>query len=424
MAFDPDAQEMAGAALSASRRRVSLSNIGTKIRTGAAGAFNNATPKTWHHWETVETAFDEVRIIFGNASTTQTYDIGVCKIGVAGNPLTDKLMNSIGYVTPTFNTMGTTVAVAPRFASMRYHFSDWLKISSIPRVDGSKPVIAARVYIPTAQNLTLVGASSYDMTNWATHNRGRNWSCFYQDGDQATTPAGFTSLTQRSQTPILGFQYKARGRVVTVMSHGDSIDWSPSTTYVSESYWSAACMDLSDEGIVPVEYANMAWPGTTSQTFADRLNDALVAGIVPSIATLPIGSPNDMTNAAITTGQITTQRRALVQALGSLSSYGVPVLLRTILPTNPVAAVYDWNGTDSLRRAYNDDIRAYAAGGYDIVDADARIRDVLDADGQILLKVGTFDATLHPNQVGADLIRPAALAGLRARIGVPDGRIF
>lgn len=58
-----------------------------------------------------------------------------------------------------------------------------------------------------------------------------------------------------------------------------------------------------------------------------------------------------------------------------------------------------------LRRNHNDYIRSLAKRGINVLDFDKEIAGVTDSFGQVQMKVGTQNDTIHPNDAGNLLLK-------------------
>jgi hypothetical protein len=376
-------------------------NIGTRIFGGRMGTFDNTTQQTFHVVLTTAQHFDAVRLIFANG-TTSTATVGVAKVSPLADLSTSDNQNNSGgtWTTVTFaggSATGTIPAAGGASFRRNYLLSDWISVSSLDRTDGGTfPAIAVRAYVSTSGTIGVFGNGTDNFTNWATKPDGRVHIMRNQAGDQVTAPAGFSSTTNVSQSPIVGIQYAARGRVITVMGVGDSIT-DGRGTYKGEGFGLPACSEISDINGVAVEWANCGWAGASpSQIMAFGI-DALQY-FTPDILVLPNGTPN-VSVAPITTAGITSSRQMLYRLLAECQIKGVRPLIWTWMPTNDT--VKAWNSSDALRRAWNDEVRSLATQrGMLVLDADAVLAGEANASGQIQLLAGAASDGIHPNDTG------------------------
>lgn len=382
-------------------------NIGTRIFGGRMGTFDNTTQQTFHAVFTLAQHFDAVRLIFANG-TTGTATVGVAKVSPLSDLSTASNQNNSGgtWYSVTFGGSATGTIPAAAGASFRrnYLLSDWISVSSLGRVDGGAfPALAVRAYISTSGTIGVVGNGTDNFTNWATKPDGRIHIMRNQGGDQVTAPAGFSSTTNVSQSPIVGVQYAARGRVITVMGIGDSIT-DGRGTYIGDGFGIPACAAISDINGVAVEWANCGWAGANPTQILNAGLDAL-AYFSPDIVVLPNGTPN-VSVAPLTTTGISTSRQMLYRLLAECQTKRVIPLIWTWLPTNDT--VKAWNSSDALRRAWNDDVRKLASSrGMLVVDADAVLAGEANGSGQIQMLAGSTTDGIHPNDTGNALLASA-----------------
>ena len=380
-------------------------NIGTRIFGGRMGTFDNTTQQTFHVVLTTAQHFDAVRLIFANG-TTSAATVGVAKVSPLSDLSTESNQNNSGgtWTSVTFAGGAATGTIpAAGGASFRRSFllSDWISVSSLDRVDGGTfPAIAVRAYISTSGTIGVVGNGTDSFTNWPTNPTGRIHIMRNQAGDQVTAPAGFSSTTNTSQSPIVGIQYAARGRVVTVMGIGDSITEGRGT-YKGEGFGMPACAAISDINGVAVEWSNCGWSSASPPQIMAFGLDALQY-LTPDILVLPNGSPN-VSSAPLTTAGITVCRQMLYRLLAECQTKGVRPLIWTWLPNNDT--VKAWNSSDSLRRAWNDTTRQLATQrGLIVLDADAILAGVANGSGQIQMLAGSTSDGIHPNDSGNALL--------------------
>lgn len=370
-------------------------NLGTRVLSGRMGAFDNTTPKTFRAIIALGQHFDRIRVIFANGNPGGTYTVAGCNVRALADP--NVLTTPVSVAVPSSG-------VVPAAPSSRrsYLVSAWADISSVSRSDGGTyPLVCVDAYISTAGSITILGNGGSDnFANWATR-PGRSWTMQYNDGDCVTTPGNFVSVTNRIQSPIVGVQYAARGRVITVMGCGDSIVEGRGT-YIAEGWGVPACEAVSSMSGVTVEWFSNAWAGLDMVGWVGpSLEDACAAGLIPDIVVSPCGSPNNF-GTPITTANINACRQGLARLLAAARDYQVVPLIVTVIPTNP--AIKDFNASDSLRRGFNDEIRSYRQRGYPVLDMDEVMAGIVDGDGQTNILAGATTDNIHPNDLGNTLM--------------------
>src|SRR4030095_5625024 len=347
------------------------STIATRVFGGRMGTLDNTTPKTFQIATELAQHFDAVRVLFAN--TDMTYSHAMRLVAVAAANSKADLNNPSGtFVTGTRNAMQRIYAeLAPGTGRMAFTASDWIPVSSVPRTDGgTKPLLVARVYMNISATLPVYGNGTDDFTNWAARTNGRIWSSRYQDGLAVTS--GFTSTTERSQSPIVGFQYLSRGKVVTVAATGDSIT-DGRGTYLGEGFVMPALEQMSDMSSTVYEYMNLGWSGQATVTFAERAIDTLQSEFKPDVLIMPSGSPNDV--------------------------------------APPITQAHIDNDRYNRNRISAEVIALVARGAF-VADLSAAISGVT-TNGQVQMLAGSNNDGIHPNDTGYALMKDALLPVLK-----------
>lgn len=391
-------------------------NIGTRIFGGRVGAFDNTVPKTFQFSLDTEQKVDAIRVLFVNGSSAATLSIGGAR--ALGKPNWSAPNISSGTLSAlTFGGAATgTVPLAPG-ARRGYLWSDWITLPHVPRDDGQAgSIITVAAYVSTAASITILGNGGSDnYAAWATK-PSRKVMMRYNDGDCITTPANFTSTTNRIQSPIIGIQYVARGVVRNVLACGDSIT-DGRGTYIGGSFAYDACTTISDATKVAVEYSNMAWAGTASNTYMTLLDEALaaLAGYLPHVAILPNYSPNDAA-AAPTQASVDAGAARALRMAASAARQGVKPLIWTGIPTNP--ALYNMGAADGFRVAKNaETLTEWAARGLDVVDMATPMSGTI-AGGQYPIAAGLSADNIHPNDAGNTVMAGVLAPKLKQMLSV------
>lgn len=382
-------------------------NTAMRGLSGRMGMFDNSTPKTFRAIIALAQHADRVRVIFANGALGGGYTVAGCNV----RSLPD-LVSALPVPTAATLPSAGVLPASPSGNRRSYLVSDWVNISTVDRTDGGAfPLLCIDAFVSTPANIWILGNGSSDnFANWATRPNGRIWIMRHNDGDCVTTPASFVSTTNRIQSPIVGVQYVARGRVVTVMGVGDSITEGRGT-YIGEGFGLPACESISSMSGVAVEWWNNGWAGAAMSTWiAPGFADICAAGLVPDIVVAPNGSPNDM-GPTVTDAQIRTQRQQLAAILHTARENQVTPIVWTVLPTNPPTK--DYNATDSLRTAYNAATLQMVQRGVHVVDMSAALSGVTDGDGQVNMLAGTTVDNIHPNDAGNVLMRDLLIQALR-----------
>lgn len=386
----------------------SPSTVATRILGGRMGTIDASTAKTFQLSLEVADHFDAVRVIF--ASTDRTNSHGMLAVAASVAASAADLNNSAGAWVAGSRQGSTQIhsELSPSGADrITYTLSDWIPISSVARSDsGTKPLLVVRAYMSASAVLPCYGNGTDDFTNWATRTDGRLHAMRYQDGDHATTATGFTSTTNRSQSPIVGVQYLARGHVITVAGVGDSITEGQGT-YLGEGFILPAIDALSDSE-TKFEYMNCGWSGQTMDRFAERAIDIMESEVCPDIIVFPAASPNDIPT-TITAADITAFRTRRARITAAAKRNGVVPVVWTLLPTN--TSVRPYGATDSLRVAYNAEVLAQASRKLIVVDTATALSGTVSG-GQVQM-TGQTDG-IHPNNSGNATLTPIVRAGIKA----------
>lgn len=390
--------------------RTSVSTIGTRIFGGRMATVDRSAAATCFQ-VTTELAqdFDAVRLVFANTNTAVSTRI--VSVGATAAASKADLNNSGG--TWASNTRPIQMAQAPYSNRIAYTVSDWLPVASIPRSDGgTRPLVTVRAYLTASTVVPMYGNGTDDFTNWATRSNGRIWAAREQAVDGISTPANFTSTTNLSQSPIVGIQYAARGRVVTVFAAGDSITEGRGT-YLNQGFVMPAAEALSSPTGIAVEYGNIGWNGQTMADFAVRALDLLSSDVKPDVLVMPVGSPNDQAS-TLAAANIAAMRSQRAQVLAECQRAGVRPVLWTWLPTN--AAVRPYGSTDALRVAYNAESLALAGRGVAIADTALAVSGTTTG-GQVQMAAGSNDDGIHPNDTGNAALTAALQPILATELG-------
>ena len=389
-------------------------NIGTRIFGGRMGTYNNTTASTFQLTMEVAQDFDAIRVMFANTSaiiSDATVNVSASVMSSISDP------NNAGgtWSTVTKGALSRiATAVAPGANRIGYTVSDWTSISSVARSDGGTfPLIVVRAFISSNASLPVYGNGTDDFTNWASRTGGHICISRAMTGDGITTPSNFVSTTNLSQSPIVGIQYLARGKVVTVMACGDSITEGQGT-YKGEGFILPACEALSSMTGTAIEYSNTGWSGQTMAQFAERCIDLLESEVRPDVFVFPSGSPNDQVS-TVTAAEIQSFQSFRARILAACQRAGVRPVIWTWLPSNTAARPY--GSSDSLRVADNTAVLGLAARGILVADTSTAFSGVTSG-GQVQILAGATSDDIHPNDTGNPLLRDVLKPILRRAVGV------
>jgi len=394
--------------------------IGTRIPFGRMGTINNSVPASYQVTAESPCHIEGLRPVFASIDAVRSYQHTASKVSVLSSVATDAdLLNNAGtWVTVTQNGQGAIpVAISVNGSRIAYTVPDFIPISTIDRTDGGiNPLVAMRTYIAdsTATALPAYGNGADSFTNWATRTDGYLWAARQVAGDAVTVPTNFTggtSAVPQSQSPIIGFQYLARGKVITVCNPGDSISEGRGT-YIGEGFGCLATRAASAVIGAATEFMQGGWSGQSCAGvagFAARALDILnTQQILPDVMILPIGSPNDET-VTLTAAGVLAQKLAIELVISECKRKKVPLVLWTWLPTN--YSLRPYGATDALRRAYNATMLAKYPN---VVDLASLFFGGVDTNGQDIMIL--TDDKIHPNDLGntlaARLLTPAVVEAM------------
>ena len=314
-----------------------------------------------------------------------------------------------------FSNSATYLVPSPSSSRRQYQISDPIPgFIPVARSDGgTRPLVSVRVYALGA-NVNYMGNGTQYFSNWATRTAGlvRLRSNSTTGSSQITTTTGWSTS---NWGPALGFVYGAENPTYQVASFGDSI-YEGQGTYIGGSF----CLQATEAqnlagGRTLFSYNNCSWSGQSTSQFLQNIIDTTTAGIVPDIAILPCGSPNDVGNTSITSTMINLMRSNLISMLDVCAINNITPIVCTWMPTN--SSVNNYGSSDSLRVAYNAEILStMAANG--IITADVNLpMSGVTTGGQVQMTVGYTTDNIHPNDAGNLACVPYVQTALQQAVG-------
>lgn len=372
--------------------------VGTRIFFNRAGTFDNTTVKTFRLMiEVAAGEFDAVRPIFSNFSGS-TYTVAACNARALANFTADPVLT-----TPTAVTLPSAGVVPAAFSGTRANHlvGNWLDLSSVARDDGGAgAIICFDAYVSSAASLTIVGNGTSDtLTSWATRSN-RKYILRHNDTDCVTTPANFVSTTNRIQTIFAGVQYVSKGRVINVMTTGDSISEGRGTI-IGEGWVIPACEAVQTQLGVTIECMQLGQSSASQASFKNYLDDIIAAGIYPDICIYPNASPNSYST-PIVDNDIKLAKQANAMISRTCATNNIHEIRWSMIPCNP--SVHDYNSSDSKRVAFNDLTKTYTGVGFSSLPFSETLTGVTDSDGQVNILVGATTDNIHPNDSGNNLL--------------------
>ncbi|OZF24607.1 hypothetical protein CH296_28260 [Rhodococcus sp. 14-2496-1d] len=376
--------------------------MGERKLCGRVTSIDNSDAKSFHLVAELPIHADAIRLVIAN---NQPRFSDICYIAKAvALPSTADLNGSGLAWSPV--TQGGQAYIPTTVAAQSYQpeftFSDLIPLRTIPRTDsGTKPLVAVRGWFSGNATLPASGISTDDFTNWASRTDGLLWVMRHQAGNAVTDPTLFTSTVNRSQSPIVGIQFLARGRVVRTARFGDS-NTEGRGTWIGEGFVGKAIQAVST-ATKPLTDSNNGFSGQPMNYITDRAIDFIEnPRSRPDIAIIPSGSPNDETS-SLTAAGIANQRSCLLRILAACKANGVTPVVWTMLPVN--TAVNPWGATDALRVAHNADVLALRDKGILVADTAAAISGATSG-GQVQMASGTTIDGIHPDSNGENVLAP------------------
>lgn len=403
----PEVFVAAAAGIPASASGRAVSSVGVKCIYGYMDSGSHGVPRNTHIQTVLETDADWVQIGLLNGLAVPITGVRVA-VGVAAALGADGSATSYtpdAWADALFGGAGTVNKPAGATARPSIVLSDRINLPTVARSDGGRfPVVHVRIHEPAA-NANVSKWSPGGVMAWMrseSATAGRVCRVMQQDGGDFVAAGGrasFNSTADASRWTPFFIVYGARsGKVTTVAVFGDSIrSGIGATNYLQGHHWLAR--ERMSSSSQPVELAMFGWSGQTMPAYCNRLLDLAEAGVVQSGHIVAVGSysPNDFTT-AVTSAGVAAMRTSLAAVVAAASGVGAKLLIENGAPANP--AQKDWNASDSLRVAWNAEVKAtYAA--IPQVDFAARLSAATpDGDGQLGFAVGLTTDNLHPNDAG------------------------
>lgn len=276
-----------------------------------------------------------------------------------------------------------------------YTYSDMIPVHTIPRTDGgTRPLIAVRAWVSGNATLPALGNGTDDFTNWASRSDGLLWVMRHQAGNAVTDPTLFTSTVNRSQSPIVGIRFVAKGRVTSIAWAGDSI-YEGRGTFIGEGFVLPAIQALSSSEN-PLVGSNHGWSGQPMSYIVDRVLDLVESANRPNVLIIPGASPNDQPT-TLTSSGMDQQKTYLLRILAACKSNSVIPIVCTMLPVN--SSVNPWGASDSLRVDYNQFLIGLRSQGILVADTATPFSGTTTG-GQVQITPGFTSDNIHPNDAG------------------------
>lgn len=293
----------------------------------------------------LETDYDSVRFIYSNDSAspytiTQVKVSPSAAVGDGTSPINSAGANDFSmFAQVFFNNAGLDVAPmdqtvygsgtatftvpanAGSLAQPTRWFSDWTRVSSLPRIDGGvQPLMMARTLTDA---LGTFRCSNLNTVGWSPFSQGRVLAGYFKQGvDSVTAPALISNPTLLNFLTPDGVQYLGRVNSISVVGIGDSLTQGQGSTTFYHSWAYLSCLALSTPSR-PISYWSQAKQGQVSSDFWANGYTAMKA-VKPEIVTIAAWSPNDgLTQATADAGWA----RAMELTNYAMKQGSVPVIM-------------------------------------------------------------------------------------------------
>lgn len=398
-------------------RQSDLGNVGQRIFHGRQGTFDNTVSNTFHAVFEIPCDFDGARIILVN-SAISTYAVSLTAAACVLDSAADLNGSAQSDWVDVISTNGTVPAAAS--TSRRAYLKT--DIGAISNRGKATRLLAVRVRVTTSGTISVMGNGTDSFTNWATRTDGQ-LVCFRNEAgsfNSVATASGFTSTTNRSQSPICGVEVMCRGKVLNIGVLGDSND-DGRGTYIGAGYGLTVASLLQTQLGIPVFHSNLSWPGQAMANIRNNAIDAATYSVTPDLLYLTAGSINDYSADTITAAMVALSRTNTARAIGELvASARTPrIVLRNIASVNPAVLNHNHDATDSLRTAWNAEVAAsYAVAGYPLFDCATPTNGTVDGAGQMVPNAALLPDGIHFGDAGITAIAPNAVAAGLLALGV------
>ena len=359
----------------------------------------------------VEDDFDLIRLVFGNDTAAVSVVNNVILAPTANpndgvNPLngsgaavawTQVTFNANGAdvlpsATPAGGTVSLTIPAATNANSPVRMFSDWMRVSSLPRSDGGAlRLLMVRQFTAVSGTSRMPFAQSV-LQPWLIPavNRGRVVQSYVQfNVDGVSTPANFNSAVPYWFVAPLAVQYYSRTRGATLSVFGDSIT-AGARSLADRSGWPFLAATSLSSPAHPVQLFNQGWTGQTgANIYANAV--ATVALSKPDVACFATWTPNDQP-ATQATADLSWSRAVELAEMARVAG-AVPILI-TPIPYIGLTAAQEAFRLSVVNRA----LSTAASGSMLVADMNSALTNGA-FPARILPQFDSGDGT-HPNDAG------------------------
>lgn len=381
--------------------------------------FNNAVAGTFRHMQATWCNFIGARLVLKHSSPVERRIGRASVTALARAADFGDSAKWTSAIPVTFNGRDSVVLPAVTGSKgVAFVVSDPIPLQHLPRTDGgASPLIGASVFLQDEGSWTLLGKAGggTNLLNWATRS-GDEWATRYNVGDCVSAPGDFLSTENVSTGIVAGFEFVTPGQAFTVAYLGDSIadGQGGGITYDSSGFVYEACKELTSlDGrcYLPI---NLAWSGSTTDTFERRFVAALEAGVVPDVLIIPIYSPNDETT-TLTQASMDAMKLRVGSIVRLCREWNIRPILWTGMPSNPTDGggnpLRPYGATDSLRVAHNSWGKAWAGRGIVVLDL-ASVMSGATVSGQVHMNDALQSDNIHPNDQGIQACKALVKSGV------------
>lgn len=334
--------------------------------------------------------------------------------------------------------------------------------------------------------IVISGTATSTVANWATHPSGRIWRQMWRNGawvntglmtnvDGGSPIAGVIYYARGKIVNVAGFgdsitesvggTYRGEGfgfpaTQALTAAGGPAYEWSnfgwesQNTTAILQNLNDAVALGLPfNVGVIPngspndvangsgsvgsisgttltVTTANSGFavgqyiylPGITPGTYITALGTGTgstgtyTVNISQTVASGALSNTNPITSTIINATRWKAQ-----MMYNKLAGAGISPVIWTWLPTNDAQKTY--GPSDSLRVAYNSDLRARAASGMVVADFDTALSGVTNSAGQVQYLAGATTDNIHPNDTGNAILAPMLQKAISKAFYVGPGSV-
>lgn len=392
---------------------------------GLGANSNSSSVVTRNNRFCAEAEFDAVRIhAFHYGTTTPTWKFAVAAtetaaidtavnraqpiVGGAAQNVIDSTSTPYGWRTLTFAGASSIsfTGVGASATTPEIVTSDWVPISSVPRVDSGETLplcmIVGRPTNADTQTASWVSSSAGQalaMRTRSAANRGRILQSSQTATDTIAAPGTGTAFGLVNDSMPIAVEFRYRTRAVGVLFIGDSITQNDALVADKFSSWGHRACAIASTPTRPVVNCNMGASGQTSVVYL-REAKRMMAIAQFKAAVYSCWSPNESpayTTDLITSLNIQGLSGRVMEFIAACRQYSITPILTTGIPySNGLTA-----SEDALRKAYNTRIRAMApAMGCGLIDFDLLLSD--GGSPASIITAYSYGDGIHPNEAGIE----------------------